>query len=115
MRPYILAGAVLAVSVLSGCNDPGFQGVPEVRIANAADVGQCRPVSVITNEPGLYGPVVGEQAERYARNKIMESARDAGADTVVFDPVTPGEPVYLLKAKAYDCIGGAARGLAGTP
>ncbi|MFD2175775.1 hypothetical protein [Rhodobacter lacus] len=103
MKPHVLSLVLLGASALAGCNDPGFRGVPEVRIASAAEVAQCRPVSVITNEPGVYGPLVGHEAERYARNKILESAKDAGADTVVFDPVTPGEPVYLLRAQAYDC------------
>jgi hypothetical protein len=33
----------------------------------------------------------------------MADARDAGANTVVFDPVTPGADVYELHAVAYRC------------
>ena len=53
--------------------------------------------------PGLYGPLVGREAERYARNKVLDIAKSDGANTVVFDPVIPGEPVYQLSAKAYRC------------
>ncbi len=102
-RFIALAGLAAAAAALAGCNDPGFRGVPEVRIASAAEVAQCRLTSTITNEPGLYGPVVGREAERYARNKILDMAKGDGANTVVFDPVMPGEPVYLLTARAYRC------------
>ncbi len=101
MRILALFGMVAVT--LAGCNDPGFRGVAEVRIAQASEVGQCRLLGTITNEPGLYGPIFAREAERYARNKILEMAREDGADTVVFDPVVPGEPVYLLRASAYDC------------
>ena len=53
--------------------------------------------------PGVYGPVVTDQALRYARNKVMTDARNAGANTVVFDTVEPGSEVYLIHAKAYRC------------
>ncbi|MBZ4022953.1 hypothetical protein CKO11_10830 [Rhodobacter sp. TJ_12] len=94
---------LLAGFALLGCNDPGFRGVPEVRVATAEEVAQCRAVSIITNEPGLYGPVIGKEAELYARNKMLERARTDGADTVVFDPVDPNLPVGELRARAYDC------------
>jgi hypothetical protein len=97
-RLIILVGLAVA-----GCDDPGFRGVPDVRVATDAEVAQCRLKSTITNEPGLYGPVVGSEAAKYARNKVLETARSDGANTVVFDPVIPGEPVYLLRARAYSC------------
>jgi len=103
MTTRFIALAGLAAATLAGCNDPGFRGVPEVRIATEAEVAQCRLTSMITNEPGVYGPLVGHEAERYARNKVLDMAKSDGANTVVFDPVTPGEPVYLLKARAYRC------------
>lgn len=93
----------LALLALAGCTDPGFRGVPEVRVAQPAEVAQCRHLFSITNEPGLYGPVLGAEAERYARNKMAERARADGADTLVFAPTTPGLPVSLLRAEAYDC------------
>lgn len=100
MKPYIFP--VLGLAVLAGCNDPGFRGVPEVRVATEAEVAQCRFIETLTNEPGLYGPFAKESA-RYARNKVMESARSDGANTVVFDPVLPGIPVYEVRARAYAC------------
>ena len=102
MRIWGVFGVAAAV-LLAGCNDPGFRGVAEVRIAQPTEVAQCRLLSTITNEPGLYGPLFETEAERYARNKILEMARNDGADTVVFEPVVPGEPVYVLRARAYDC------------
>lgn len=100
---FIALAGLAAATALAGCNDPGFRGVPEVRIATAGEVAQCKMTSTITNEPGLYGPLVGHEAERYARNKILDMAKGDGANTVVFDPVIPGEPVYQLSAKAYRC------------
>lgn len=99
---YSLPILGLAALSLAACNDPGFRGVPEVRLATAAEVGQCRLIETLTNTPGVYGPLAKE-GERYARNKILESARADGANTVVIDPVPPGEPVYELKARAYAC------------
>ncbi|SOC12800.1 hypothetical protein SAMN05877809_106147 [Rhodobacter sp. JA431] len=94
---------LIAGLALLGCNDPGFRGVPEVRVAQENEVASCRAVSIITNEPGLYGPVLGEEALRYARNKVLETAKADGADTVVFDEAPPGVPVSLVRARAFDC------------
>lgn len=99
MKPQLF---LLGAMVLAGCNDPGFRGVPEVRLAGPSEVAQCRFIETLTNTPGVYGPFAKE-GERYARNKIMESARADGANTVVFDTVQPGEPVYELRARAYAC------------
>lgn len=95
--------ALIAALALAGCNDPGFRGVPQVRIADASEVAQCRLIESLTNEPGVYGPILAKEGERYARNKILESARADGANTVVFEPITPGEPVYEIHARAYHC------------
>ena len=95
-----LAGAVL---VLAACNDPGFRGVTGVRTAEASEVGSCRFVSTITMKPGVYGPVLGDQGIKYARNKVLDSARESGANTVVFDRVEPGAAVYLVSARAFSC------------
>jgi hypothetical protein len=74
-----------------------------VRTAEASEVGACRFVTNINMKPGVYGPVLGDQGVKYARNKVLESARDDGANTVVFAPVEPGGDVYVLKAQAYAC------------
>ncbi|MCV2878651.1 hypothetical protein OE699_07280 [Sedimentimonas flavescens] len=92
-----------AALVLAACNDPGFRGVPEVRTARANEVAACQLVSNISMEPGVYGPVLAEQGLRYARNKVMETARQDGANTVVFEQVEPGSDVYLVRAQAYRC------------
>lgn len=98
--------AVLAVALaagLAGCmRDPGFTGVAGVREATAAEVAACTYVSDIRMKPGTYG-LLADQGVKYARNTIMADARDAGADTVVFDSVTPGADVYELHAVAYRC------------
>lgn len=94
---------VLAAFALSACQrDPGFTGVAGVREASAAEVARCAYVSNFSMRPGVYG-VLAEQGIRYARNRIMADAQAAGANTVVFDPVSPGAPVYELKAVAYRC------------
>lgn len=92
-----------AAAVLAGCNDPGFTGVNGVQDALAHQVTACTYVTDISMTPGVYGPVLSDQALRYARNKVMADARDAGANTVVFDSVPPTSEVYLIHAKAYRC------------
>lgn len=94
----------LAALMLAGCtNDPGFTGVAGVREAEPGQVAGCRYVTDIRMAPGVYGPVLAEQGLRYARNKIMADAKEAGADTVVFDKVVPGTDVYELHAVAWRC------------
>ncbi|MCV2863813.1 hypothetical protein [Defluviimonas sp. WL0075] len=95
---------LFCAAALAGCtNDPGFRGVIGVREARAEDVLACRYISDISMRPSLYGPVLGQQALKYARNTIMADALDSGANTVVFDQATPGSDVYKLHAKAYSC------------
>ncbi len=96
--------AVLAIGgVLAGCtDDPGFTGVSGVREATQSEVGQCKYVMDISGRPGVYGPLL-QQGLKYTRNSIMADAQDAGANTVVFDQVTPGAAVYKLHATAYTC------------
>ena len=87
----------------AGCTaDPGFVGVSGVREATAAEVAQCAYVSDFRMKPGVYG-VLSEQGVRYARNRIMSDALNAGANTVAFDPVSPGVTVTELHAVAYRC------------
>lgn len=103
MRLIATVATVAAAALLAGCSDPGFRGVPSVRTATASEVGMCRHVTDIRMRPGVYGPVLGDQGVKYARNKVLESAREGGANTVVFDGVEPGGDVYLISAKAYAC------------
>lgn len=99
MKAYPLLACLAA---LAACNDPGFTGVSSVREATAADVAQCRYISNISMTPGVYGPFA-TQGLKYARNKIKADAQMAGADTVVFAPVSPGADVYQVDAVAYRC------------
>jgi hypothetical protein len=100
MRRYLL---VLSLFGLAACNDPGFIGVGGVLAVEESEVAACRLVSNITMEPGVYGPVLAEQGLRYARNRVLEQARQDGANRVVFERVEPGSDVYLLRARAYAC------------
>jgi hypothetical protein len=88
---------------LGGCSgDPGFTGVPGVREAEAGEVASCRYVSNIAMTPGVFGPLA-DQGLKYARNKIKEDALNLGANTVVFEKVSPGADVYRVTATAYSC------------
>ena len=93
-----LVGAVL----VAGCNDPGFRGVDGVRAAEANEVTACRYVSGLKMTPSVYGPLADEGL-RYVRNKIKADAQSLGANTVVFEKVTPGLPVGEVRATAYAC------------
>ena len=89
--------------LIAACDDPGFTGVSGVRAVGESQVASCRFLSTITMEPGVYGPVLAEQGLRYARNKVLDQARQDGATDVVFDKVEPGSDVYLVRARAYRC------------
>ena len=96
--------AVTVAGLLAGCtSDPGFRGVPGIREATAAEVVSFRYIVNISGKPSVYGPVLGPEGLKYTRNRILADARDAGANTVVFDQVTPGAEVYELHATAYAC------------
>lgn len=94
---------LLPVLLIAACSDPGFRGVPGVREADAGAVGQCAHVANIRGVPSVYGPVLGGQGLSYTRNQVLSDAQAAGANTVVFDKVTPGQEVYELRAAAYRC------------
>lgn len=98
-RPTILLAATI---VLSACNDPGFTGVPSVRTATASEVAACAYVIDLRVRPGVYGPLA-QQGLEYSRNQVLDSARQAGANTVVFDRVEPGTMVTEVRATAYRC------------
>jgi len=95
---------LLAAALLAACTqDPGFVGVPGIREAEPHEVTACSYLSNISMTPGVYGPLLAEQGLRYARNKLKEDAIAAGANTVVFEKVTPGTDVYQIRATAYRC------------
>lgn len=95
--------AGLCALIAGGCtSDPGFTGVAGVREAEAAEVAACAYVSNIGMTPGVYGPLA-EEGLAYARNKVKQSALEDGANTVVFDKVTPGALVTRVTATAYRC------------
>lgn len=88
---------------LSACTtDPGFVQVSGVREISAAEAARCSYISDFRMKPGVYGPLAG-QGLRYARNKVMSDARDAGANAIIFDAVAPGADVYEVRAVAYRC------------
>jgi len=94
---------ILAVCMCAGCaSDPGLTGVSGIRDASANEVAQCTYVTDIRAKPTVYG-VFADQGIVYTRNTIRASARDAGANTVVFDPVEPGAIVDRIHAIAYRC------------
>jgi hypothetical protein len=97
-----IAVAMTAAALVAGCNDPGFRGVEGVRSAEAGEVAACRYVSNLRMTPSVYGPLADEGL-RYVRNKIMADAKSLGANTVVFEKVTPGLPVGEVHAVAYTC------------
>ena len=90
--------------LLAACTAPaGLTGVPDVRVISAAEATACTPVEVLSMTPGLYGPVIGEQAVEYARNEVLALALRGGANAFVFDETPPGEPVYLVRGTSYRC------------
>lgn len=94
---------ILAPLALTACTDPGFRGVYGVREAEANEVTQCQVVTRIRGVPSVYGPVLGAQGLSYTRNQVLSDAQKAGANTVVFEKINPGETVYELRATAYRC------------
>ena len=101
MKHIILLTAF--AGIVGGCtSDPGFTGVTGIREVSANDVAQCTYVTDIRAKPAVYG-VLADQGITYSRNTILASARDAGANTVVFDPVGSGAVVDRLHAVAYKC------------
>ena len=97
-----VAAMAMVAALAAGCNDPGFRGVDGVRAAEASEVVGCRYVSGLKMTPSVYGPLADEGL-RYVRNRIKSDAQNLGANTVVFEKVTPGLPVGEVVATAYSC------------
>lgn len=94
---------MMAVSALAACApDPGLVPVSGVRDIAPAEAARCSHVSDFRMTPPVYGPLAG-QGLRYARNRVMADARDAGANAIVFDPVVPGADVLEIHAVGYRC------------
>ena len=93
--------ALIGLAMLAGCTMPQGRGAA-VREATAAEVAACRYITDIRMTPGVYGPVLTEQALIYARTQVKSDAARAGADTIVF-AAQPGEIVYQVDAAAYRC------------
>jgi hypothetical protein len=92
----------LACGALAGCNDPGFTGTAAVREITAAEAVSCRYVTDVRMRPGVYGPLA-QQGLEYARNRVLADVAQAGANAIVFAPVSPGAPVTEVTGTAYAC------------
>jgi hypothetical protein len=100
LPPAILGLATLA---LAACvSDPGFRGVTGVRTITASEAAACRYVTDIRATPGAYGPLA-QQGLEYSRNRVLDLAKQSGANAVVFAQVTPGDLVTEVRATAYAC------------
>ncbi|MEL7460001.1 MAG: hypothetical protein AAFX45_04400 [Pseudomonadota bacterium] len=91
---------ILVPVVLMGC-DP-LAPPDGVRTATAGEVTSCDYVKNISSTPGVFGPFASVGLED-ARNGVLTSAAASGANTVVFEPVEPGERVFTVDAIAYRC------------
>lgn len=91
--------ALFLPALLLACAQPAPLSV---RTATAAEVAGCDYVKNISTTPGVFGPLAQAGLED-ARNAALRSAAASGANTVVFDEVEPGAPVFRLEAVAYRC------------
>ncbi|MEM9476283.1 MAG: hypothetical protein AAGA71_13395 [Pseudomonadota bacterium] len=96
---------VLAPLALAACDpSPGLDGAPAMNVASAEEVAACTPTKIYTTTPGVFGPVVGEQAMEFARNETMANAQEDGANTIVFESGGLGDPDALfVQARGYIC------------
>ena len=99
IRKTVLAALFLTAACTE---DPGFRGVAGVAEISEAEAASCSPVIDIRSKPGAYGPLA-QQGLEYSRNRVLETAKEAGANAVVFEPVSPGAMVTELRATAYLC------------
>jgi hypothetical protein len=98
------ASFLLLLPALAACTPPaGITGVDTVRVISAAETAGCEATEVVSMTPGLYGPVIGDQAVEYARNEVLALAARGGANAFVFDETPLGEPVYLVRGTGYRC------------
>lgn len=91
---------ILLPAVLMAC-DP-LAAPDGVRTATAEEVVACEYVKNISSTPGVFGPFAQVGLED-ARNGVLKSAAESGANAVVFEPVEPGTRVFTVEGVAYRC------------
>jgi hypothetical protein len=102
LMPFLATAMLISGILLSGCDDPGFRGVSGVAEITPAEAAACTLVTNITATPGVYGPLA-QQGLEYSRNRVLDLAKESGANAVVFEQVTPGTMVTEVRAAAYRC------------
>lgn len=102
MKPALTG--VLVLMAVAACNgSPGLmRTVPSVATIGPAEAAACTYVADLRTRPGMFGPLA-QQGLEDARYQTLLSAQEAGANAVVFEPVSPGAQVYEIMAKAYRC------------
>lgn len=98
MRKWIVGAALVGVA---GCTPPS-DAANAVREAALTDVAACTELGRVTGIPGVYGPLA-QVGLNDARNVAKRTAAAQGANTVVFDQITPGDTAYEVKGTAYSC------------
>ena len=74
-----------------------------VRVATAEGVAACKPVSILTTTTGVTGSIAQDKAMELARNETKSMAREAGANTIVYENGGPGSDDLFVRAAAYVC------------
>jgi hypothetical protein len=105
MRPAVPAMICAALIALAACEAPEpFADRSGVAEASAAEVSACTPLTVITTTPGISGTIGRDKALEISRNETKEKAREAGADTVVWENGGPGSEDLFVRARTYRCL-----------
>lgn len=97
--------AVLVATVILQACQPASPLVDDsgVREATLAEVDTCRPISILTTTTGVSGTIARDKAMELARNEMKSMAREAGANTVVYQNGAPGSEDLFVRAGAYVC------------
>lgn len=98
--PLLIAASVL----VAGCvaEKTGMVAVSDIREITLVEAQSCTLLTNVRSRPGVYGPLASQGVE-IARNQALSSAKEAGANAVVIEPVSPGEQVYEVRLGAYRC------------
>ena len=100
---HILMGFPI-VSVLAACQPASpLVDTSGVREATLADVSNCKPISILTTTTGVTGTIARDKSMEIARNETKSMAREAGANTVVYQNGGPGSDDLFVRAEAYVC------------